>query len=244
MPGRILPDDLLRRWTREGKTDREILDLLEQHLNISVTRQAISAWRKRRGMEMNSQPPQAMPWRLRPEHRAKEPARAIRLYARRERGDRIDPEDEVRLRRVEAFLRERGGVFDYDPDTIKGWIIVPRRDGVDTGIFRSLKSTPGPTSVSASTGSPPVPGSTPAPRGGLTCEAAMAKMTQDEALAALGAYRATADRRDELIRDAAAAGVPETQIAVTAGVARMTVRKALGKDVVRRALTEHVDVEV
>jgi len=97
MPGRILPDDLLRRWTREGKTDREMLDLLEGQLNISVTRQAISAWRKRRGMEMNTQPPQAMPWRLRPEHRAAEPARAIRLYARRERGDAIEPEDEARL---------------------------------------------------------------------------------------------------------------------------------------------------
>ena len=136
MPGRILPDDLLRRWTHEGKTDREILVLLEEQLNISVTRQAISAWRKRRGTEMKSQPPQAMPWRLRPEHRAAEPARAIRMYARRERGEKIDPEDLARLLRAEEHLHEVDGVFHYDPDTPEGWFVVPRRKGVDTGIFR------------------------------------------------------------------------------------------------------------
>ena len=140
MPGRILPDDLLRRWTREGKTDREMLDLLEDQLNISVTRQAISAWRKRRGMEMNSQSPQAMPWRLRPEHRAAEPARAIRLYARRERGDEIEPEDEARLRRAEEYLHEVGGVFHYDPDTVEGWFVVARREGVDTGLYRDPRA--------------------------------------------------------------------------------------------------------
>jgi len=44
------------------------------------------------------------------------------------------------------------------------------------------------------------------------------------------------------IRAAAAAGEPERQIAKRAGIARMTVRKALGKDV-RRALTEYVEEE-
>jgi len=45
------------------------------------------------------------------------------------------------------------------------------------------------------------------------------------------------------IRAAAAAGEPERQIAKRAGIARMTVRKALGKDVVRRALTEYAEEE-
>jgi len=44
------------------------------------------------------------------------------------------------------------------------------------------------------------------------------------------------------IRAAAAAGEPERQIAKRAGIARMTVRKALGKDV-RRALTEYAEEE-
>lgn len=54
-------------------------------------------------------------------------------------------------------------------------------------------------------------------------------MTRAEALAALAAYRTTVAGRDDLIRAAAAAGVPETQIAAAAGIGRMTVRKALGK---------------
>jgi len=45
------------------------------------------------------------------------------------------------------------------------------------------------------------------------------------------------------IRAAAAAGEPERRIAERAGIARMTVRKALGKDVVRRALTEYAEEE-
>jgi hypothetical protein len=54
-------------------------------------------------------------------------------------------------------------------------------------------------------------------------------MTREQALNALTDYRIMALRRDHLIRAAAAAGVPETQIAAAAGVARDTVRKALGK---------------
>ena len=57
----------------------------------------------------------------------------------------------------------------------------------------------------------------------------MTEMTQEQALADLAEYRALAERRDDLIRAAAAAGTPETRIAAAAGVARMTVRKALGK---------------
>ena len=120
MPGRILPDDLLRRWTREGKTDREMLDLLEDQLNISVTRQAISAWRKRRGMEMNSQPPQAMPWRLRPQHRAAEPARAIRLYARRERV-KVGRENPAHARRLASRQQtQQNGTSYYIRRTVVG----------------------------------------------------------------------------------------------------------------------------
>src|SRR5665647_1617465 len=42
------------------------------------------------------------------------------------------------------------------------------------------------------------------------------------------------------IRAAAAAGEPETRIAERAGVARMTVRKALGKNARRALASEHI----
>lgn len=138
MPGKILPDKALEQYLRSGLKDTQIVARLRKDHDIAVTRQAISAWRKRRGMEMRPQSPRAMPWRLRPEHRQMEAARAIRLYARRERGEPIPPEEQARLDRTLAHLEEADGVFHYDPDSFPdtGWVIVRRRPGVDHGIIR------------------------------------------------------------------------------------------------------------
>lgn len=137
MPGKILPDKQLEQWMREGKTDTQIVQLLQQHPHfITVTRQAISAWRKRRGLQMRPQAPSAMPWRLRPEHRQMEPARVIRLRARLDRGETIPAEEQARLDKAVEYLDSVGGVFHYDPDTLEGWFVVPRRPGVDTGLVR------------------------------------------------------------------------------------------------------------
>lgn len=134
---------------RSGLKDTQIVERLDREHHIRVTRQAISAWRKRRGMNMQPQPPRAMPWDLRPEHRTLEPARAIRLYARRERGEKLPPEEQERLDRALANLDAvkdepgfggRRGVFHYERDTDEGWFIVPRRPGVDHGIVREPKA--------------------------------------------------------------------------------------------------------
>lgn len=138
MPGKILPDSQLESWMRAGKTDAEIVRLLQKQENISVTRQAISAWRKRKGDDMRPQSPRAMPWRLRPEHRQLEPARVIRLYARRARGIELTPEDQARLDKAVAYLEEHNAVYHYEPTHPQGpWFAVPRREGVDTGITRN-----------------------------------------------------------------------------------------------------------
>lgn len=137
MPGKVLPDKLIEQWMRSGKTDAEIVRLLVAQENISVTRQAISAWRKRKGMGMKAQPPRAMPWDLRPEHRAMEPARTIRNFARVQRGETLPAEEQQRLDRALAYLDSVGGVYHYDPSFEEGWFVVPRRPGVDdAGIVR------------------------------------------------------------------------------------------------------------
>ena len=136
MPGKILPDHLVQRLLREGKSYGEVVRYLEEHENIVVTRQAISAWRKRRGDDMSFLSPQAMPWKLRDEHRQLEPAKVIRWHARVERGDALTPADQRRYDRAMAHLREHDAVIHYDPDTEQGWFLVPRREGVDTGVVR------------------------------------------------------------------------------------------------------------
>lgn len=121
---------------REGRTDGQIVKHLQTHENIYVTRQAISAWRKRRGADMRPLSPKAVPWNLREEHRQTEPAKVIRWHARVERGEELSPADQVRYDRALEHLRAHDLVFHYEPDTEQGWFLVPRRPGVDTGIVR------------------------------------------------------------------------------------------------------------
>lgn len=83
----------------------------------------------------------SLPWRVRGVHRTLEPARAIRTWVRRESGQDVPEVELRRLDHVLAFLAEHGdengpAVFDYDPSTEAGWLVVPRRPGVDEGIVR------------------------------------------------------------------------------------------------------------
>lgn len=78
----------------------------------------------------------SVPWRLRPEHVRSEAAKAIRFRARLDAGLDVAEEDIARLRRVEQRLANVGGVLAYDPESARGWLIVPRRPGVDNGIVR------------------------------------------------------------------------------------------------------------
>jgi hypothetical protein len=136
MGSKILPDSLLVRLIREGKNDTQIRDYLREHESITVTRQAISAWRSRRGNPMRPMVEKAVPWVLRPEHVNSEPARAIRWYRRRELGLPIDDNETTRLNRVVAHLDHVAGVLHYEPSQPQGWVIAPRRPGIDLGIVR------------------------------------------------------------------------------------------------------------
>lgn len=136
MPGKILPDSLLEQLGRRGFTDGEVVKYLREHENIVVTRQAISAWRRRRGEQKRQMPPRAIPWRLRPEHAQSKPARVIRWHARVERGEPLTEEERARYEKALKLLRERDVVFHYDRDTEQGWFLVPRREGIDNGVVR------------------------------------------------------------------------------------------------------------
>lgn len=139
MGKKLLPDKQIEMLVRSGKGDTEIVRYLQEHDNISVTRQAIQAWRKRNAQESKHgrEIVYSMPWRIRPEHSSLEAARAIRWQARVDAGLPVSPEDLDRLARVKRHLGAVDGVFHYEPDTPQGWFIVSRRPGVDTGIVRN-----------------------------------------------------------------------------------------------------------
>lgn len=144
MPAKILPDNKMRQWVREGKTNAEIVRLLDTREHITITRQAVSVWKRRAGLDVKPEPPRRLPWKVREEHRQMSAARVIRNWVRMESGEDIP---EVEARRVTYALNElakvaderewkHGAVFHYDGDTEEGWFVVARRPGVDTGIYR------------------------------------------------------------------------------------------------------------
>lgn len=134
----------MRQWVREGKTNAEIVRLLAEREGVSVSRQAISVWKRRAGVEMKDQPAKGMPWKVKEEHRQLEAARAIRNFNRVRRGDTLPEREQRRLDKAIESLAEiaseqgwkHGAVFHYEPDTDSGWFVVARRPGVDKGIVR------------------------------------------------------------------------------------------------------------
>lgn len=134
MPKKLIPDSEVEQLMRAGKTDAQILEILERDHHITVTRQALSAWRKRRGLDARPQVTGAVPWTLRPEHRNSEMAKVLRWHARDKAGLTLRDDERYRMQRVAAILDERDAVLWYDPASEDGWVLVPRRKGVDTGL--------------------------------------------------------------------------------------------------------------
>jgi hypothetical protein len=60
----------------------------------------------------------------------------LRCEERRRAGHRLDLQMEARLRRWRHELELRGLVVDYDPGSEEGFVLVPRRQGVDHDLIR------------------------------------------------------------------------------------------------------------
>lgn len=138
MPKKLIPDYKVRQMLRAGKTHKEIVEALASEDHIFVTPQAISAWMRRNGVELDSRSRTGYPWRVAPEHRQMLPVRAIQWFNRREAGEEIPPGAARRLDSVLEKLRAHDAVFHYDPDTLEGWWTVPRRDG-DHPLYRNIE---------------------------------------------------------------------------------------------------------
>lgn len=134
MTGRsVLAQGVVERLARAGMTDQQIADWYLEHEDERVTRQAVSAARRRWGIEASRPTIRSVPWRLRPGDDTHELTRAVRSFARRKAGRTLAPGDAKRLERVEKWLAERDEVLFYSSEY--GWLRTPRRHDVDQGII-------------------------------------------------------------------------------------------------------------
>lgn len=137
MTKKIIPDGLVAALADAGLNDREITEFLSEHHGISVSRQAVCASRRRGGSRPRTQV-RVTPWTLPAWAYRSEPARAIRWQERQRRGLPLSPADAERLEKMQRFLAAQGdAVWDWVGDATDGsWRTVPRRPGIDTGLFR------------------------------------------------------------------------------------------------------------
>ena len=134
---KIVSEDEVLRWIREGKTYAWMVEEYERKYNIQVTGSAFANIRYRRGVERKIARSEAlMPWEVRKEHRWEYPAQMLRVEARRREGRVLREVDAKRLASWKQTLLDNDLVVHYDPDTEEGWFYVPRRKGIDTDLIR------------------------------------------------------------------------------------------------------------
>jgi len=142
---KIVNETEVLRWFEEGRTyawmSRQYLD--KYHLEMGA-----SAWanfRKRRGLDGRIVvDTQLIPWHVKPEHMADYYVRMLRAEARHRAGREVNEADAERLERFRARLLEDDLVVHYDPDLEEGFVLVPRRQGIDLDLIREpIQGDPG-----------------------------------------------------------------------------------------------------
>lgn len=141
MPAPTLPRQEVLQWLRDGYTQMEIVDMLAAR-GIHTKQGSISTLKKRHArpedeavMRTRTRA-EALPWKVRPEHKQLYAAKMLRAFSRRVRGEDMTQDQEQRLDRWLLGLKLDDAVIHYDPDTEEGFWRVPRRHGVDTGPYR------------------------------------------------------------------------------------------------------------
>lgn len=136
MPAKKLPDKKVEMMIRRGMRPVEIVQRLLDEDNIEVTPEAISAWRRRRGIEpWVERYDDLLPWRIAKEHVALYPAKMLRLEAARRRGKPLPAE---MIPRLDAWIKNREDedtVVHYERELAPYFFYVPRREK-DTDLIR------------------------------------------------------------------------------------------------------------
>lgn len=137
MAGKKIPDKLVEQLLRQGFGLTEIKNILaEQKPPVIITRQALSVWRRRRGLEpLNPRYADLIPWRVKDHHARYYQPMMLRHLGRRRAGGELTDREETALNNWLKFLEEEDVVVHYEPDLDEGFFYVPRRK-VDTDVIR------------------------------------------------------------------------------------------------------------
>ncbi len=137
MSAQKLDDNEVEQLLRAGLSQSDVVRLYRER-GVSVSQSAISQAISTGRIKVDTdRTTGSMPWKLKPEHRYRGPARMLRIQARLDNGHQIG---KTLVHQVETWREglalDRDSVIHYDPDTEEGFWRVPRRPGVDLRWFR------------------------------------------------------------------------------------------------------------
>jgi len=133
MPAKLIPDQEVSALLDAGWSLVRISEWLRTEREISVSPEAISIWRRRRGMPRirPASAVEVIPWKVLPQHRFKHALVMLRAEARVRRGEKLPSGIGVQHANWKKRVTERNLVVEYRPETPEGFFYVPKHAGED-----------------------------------------------------------------------------------------------------------------
>ncbi|MFE3589391.1 hypothetical protein ACFXOY_17940 [Streptomyces niveus] len=139
---KIVDDQEVIRWFREGKTYEWMINEYKRKYNIDTVQSMWGNFRRRKGLDRRiARDDELIPWVVKEEHRWLYPVTMLRAEARRRQGFKVTESDMARLNSWKEMLAEEDAVVHYDPDTEDGFFYVPRQAGDDDLIHQPEEET-------------------------------------------------------------------------------------------------------
>lgn len=139
---KIVDEQEVIRWFKEGKTYQEMQDIYLEKYNIETVPSMWGNFRRRRGLARRiTRNDDLIPWAVKSEHRWAYPVAMLRAEARRRAGFDLGMDTRNRLNSWLRTLDDDKLVVHYDPDTEDGFFYVPRLASDDDIIRRPRQKT-------------------------------------------------------------------------------------------------------
>lgn len=133
---KLPPAPELAKMVEAGMTHTQIADKISKDIGEHVSRSSVAVALSRANLTTRTAADKAVPWIIRPEHQNRYDMHMLRIHRRVQRGEAIRPSDADRYRSWRANLDQHDAVIHYEPRSIVGFWLVPRRPGIDTGVIR------------------------------------------------------------------------------------------------------------
>jgi hypothetical protein len=136
---RLLPPlQEILKLVEKGMTHAQIAEMVSASTGELVSRSSVSAALSRADKTNRIRYERHLPWTVRNEHANLYHAIMLRFAARVELGEELSEANYKRYQSWKKALEQDNAVFHYEPETLKGFYRVLRRDGIDLGFIREL----------------------------------------------------------------------------------------------------------